>query len=461
MTSSNRDVPSNSGVFEVLLQNALPHWRGGLALAGFVAFVLAVRWLHIASHIYESRLILEQAAAPPGAAPLDSEELERQLHDELTHPAKADAATVAPESVYLRRLPGGELVLLCRADDANTARENCRTASERLQHLGPLRVAAAATLPARPLPPAREALSVVISSTALIGLLCGAVWMLGGALLPRRALSAPRASNPAPPMHRISYAPTARVVMMTSAEEARKDGGGRASEGTSLSTQLVPSQPSDPGQVLPLPVPTNWVVDDDLRGLDSASDLAKLCDELYVAATQGCFVVGVTSEPGSAHRKSRLAAKLAWQLAQGEHARVLLLEVDFAQPKVADVMNFDVPPLSGFSQQLQAHIREGRQAPWVVVRCTGSLCVLAEGKMRTPGMIYSNEFTVALNQLRRHFDLIVADGPAIGSQVDTRAFDDVSDGIVFVTPNGTPSDHAFRTASQWFRAGRVLAAATV
>jgi Mrp family chromosome partitioning ATPase len=245
--------------------------------------------------------------------------------------------------------------------------------------------------------------------------------------------------------------------MATPSKSARASRPAQDRPGTALATIV---DTDDEGTVIPLHVGTDWTMNPELLKLDAASDLAKLRDALCVAATEGCFVVGITSMPEASHLKSRLAAQLAWLLSQTEHARVLLLEVDFAHPNVADVMQLDMPPLSGFSQQLQAHIQEG-QAPWVVMRCTSSLCVLAEGRVRTPGVIYTNEFTVALAQLRRNFDLIVADGPAIGVHVDTRAFDDVADGIVFVTSTSTPVEQALSTASQWFRSRRLMAAATV
>jgi Mrp family chromosome partitioning ATPase len=452
-----KSASSTSGAVETLLRDALSFWRDGLWLSAAIAIGLSVRWLHIASHVYESRATLELSG---------SGGLQEQLP--RLRSAVDTAFPVADKSVILRGLPGGGLALFCRADAAELAREHCAAAVNAVQRGGSARVVQEASLPSRPLPAAPDAAQVVIVTSILIGMLGGASWTLVRVLIAHRPTTqragergAPR-SNPPRPTHRVSYAPAAaRVVMASSAAEARATEGSSDTPDVSPGAALAKIVAADTGSVLAMPVPTTWMMDPDLLRLDSATDLARLRDELCVAATSGCFVVGVTSMPEGAHLKSRLAAQLAWLLAQTEHARVLLIEVDFAHPNVDAVMRIDVPPMSGFSQQLHSNILEGNQSPWVVVRCTESLCVLAEGKLRTPGVIYSNEFTVALAQLRNHFDLIVADGPAIGPHVDTRALDDVADGIVLVTPTDTPAEQALKVASQWFRSSRLLAAASV
>ena len=69
--------------------------------------------------------------------------------------------------------------------------------------------------------------------------------------------------------------------------------------------------------------------------------------------------------------------------------------------------------------------------------------------MRTPGMLYSQQLQPAVAVLRRHFDIIVADGPAIGHSSDVRAFEGICDGIVFVSEDTTPA--SVELADQWFR----------
>jgi hypothetical protein len=59
---------------------------------------------------------------------------------------------------------------------------------------------------------------------------------------------------------------------------------------------------------------------------------------------------------------------------------------------------------------------------------------LAEGVMRMPGLILSNQFAEAVRDLRSYYDFIVLDGPTASLDVDSKALDAVTDGIVTVCP---------------------------
>jgi Mrp family chromosome partitioning ATPase len=191
--------------------------------------------------------------------------------------------------------------------------------------------------------------------------------------------------------------------------------------------------------------------DADLQKLcEQLADLPLLCNQFTGGAAVDCFVVGVTSGPDHRQLKSRLAARLAWLLAQSERARILLLELDLNHPSVDGVMQLAMPPGAGFSQQVQAQLHEDGPAPWTVVRCTPHLSVLAEGRLRTPSVAYFPQFPAALASLRRHYDVIVAAGPAIGNSTDASGISDLVDGIVFAVPIGLSDPKAVATASQWF-----------
>jgi hypothetical protein len=460
MTSSTRSESSTLGVAVARLRDAPRFWRSGVVLAGLVASVLALRWLHIASHVYESRMIVEHSASE-GAAPLDRERIERAVDDpELERSGLRALLATDQSSVIVRTLPGGRFVVLCRAEEPEVAHARCVGASSTLQREAGLRILEAATVAARPLPAAKGASTVVLVSSALFGLLGGTVWMLGRALFVASLAPRPTPKNPIVPAQRVTYAPPPpRVAIMTPSEDAQRPVGSSDDHAGAPQHALATVDPDESAAIIPISIGDDWRLDAEL--LEPAPDLAKLRDELCVAAAQGCFLVGVTSEPACAHLKSRLAAQLAWLLAQTEQARVLLLELDFAHPELDLVMHLDVPPLSGFSQQLQRRLHEGRPAPYLVLRCTPHLSVLPEGRVRTPGVVYSNEFSSALAQLRRHFDVIVANGPTIGHGVEARALDDLADGIVFATSMSTGADQALTTASQRFRNRRLMAAVTM
>jgi Mrp family chromosome partitioning ATPase/capsular polysaccharide biosynthesis protein len=165
----------------------------------------------------------------------------------------------------------------------------------------------------------------------------------------------------------------------------------------------------------------------------------ELRDQLLASAVQGCFVIAVSALPEVGENKSRLSAELALALAESGHPRVLLMEANFHQPCVHRLLGVDMPPQMGFSQQLHARIGGGRER-WTVVECRKSLHVLAEGVMRSPGLLLSKQFETCLSDLRQYYDLIVIDGPPAALEVDCRALDAVADGLLLACPKAGSAD---------------------
>ena len=166
-----------------------------------------------------------------------------------------------------------------------------------------------------------------------------------------------------------------------------------------------------------------------------------LCAQLYSFAVENCFVISVVAVPEATNYKSRVASELALCLAESGHPRILLLEGDLHRPWVGRTMNVDMPMSAGFSQQLgsraQASAREER---WTVMGVSKSLHVLAEGMMRTPGLLLSRQFADCLSELRGYYDFIVIDGPTSSLDVDSGALDAVTDGLITVCPaKGSPA----------------------
>lgn len=183
------------------------------------------------------------------------------------------------------------------------------------------------------------------------------------------------------------------------------------------------------------PVRMGWIPD---PSLDFRAR-RPLSDQLFPLAVERCFVVGVSAVEEARKHKSRIAAELALALAEPRQQRVLLLEADFQWPEVHRTLHIDMPMSLGFSQQLSART-EGRPDGWTVIECSPSLHVLAEGIMRSPGLILSVRFEESILSLRTYYDLIVIDGPSASAEVDTRALAGVVDGAIVVSPAaGAPS----------------------
>ncbi|MET0342973.1 MAG: hypothetical protein ABW252_18345 [Polyangiales bacterium] len=165
--------------------------------------------------------------------------------------------------------------------------------------------------------------------------------------------------------------------------------------------------------------------------------LEELRAEVLTMSPSHCFVVGVSSDAEHSATKSTLAVDLALQLAHSGSRRVLLIEGNATRPMLDRALSLHVPLAAGFSQQM--HRRMTAVAPsWTVLRVAPTLDVLAEGRFRTPGMLYGSVFAVALHELRDHYDVIVADGPVVETSEAAAAFAQVVDGIGYVT-SGLPS----------------------
>ena len=221
------------------------------------------------------------------------------------------------------------------------------------------------------------------------------------------------------------------------------------------------SRPPDPNEediIAPRSAPPSWRVSPAFADPAVQSELNALCEQLLsmVAQQRRCLVVAVTSDAET--NRSRTAARLATMLGADGRARVLLMEADFDFPVLQRLMAIEMPQGSGFSQQMRARVKLEARRPWAVVRCSESLHVLAEGIVRTPGILFSQEFSDAVSELRRCYDLIVLAGPATGGGAEHKPLDAVTDGIVFVVEPGAPLGQALDRAAQWFKRKELVAA---
>ena len=204
-------------------------------------------------------------------------------------------------------------------------------------------------------------------------------------------------------------------------------------------------------------VPLGWSPHPSMLQTGSMTELLTLRDQLYRLAVNGCFVVGVTSSSDGVADKSCVAAQLASLLAGPGKARVLLMESDFDHPSVHRLMRIDMPFSQGFSEQMRKRMSPANRAPWVLFRCAPNLHVLAEGLVRSPGLLSSVQFGEALAELRGYYDVIVSDGPIAATSVDTCAFDALMDGIVLVGPVGSSPSKLLEEASKWFAQKQLMA----
>jgi Mrp family chromosome partitioning ATPase len=157
-----------------------------------------------------------------------------------------------------------------------------------------------------------------------------------------------------------------------------------------------------------------------------------LRDDLLPLSRGRCVVLAVAGPSSARDQKSRVAAELALALSERGACRVLVVEGDFERPAVHRNLRAMPGFSSGFSQQIHARTRSANAPGWLVTRCSPSLDVLAEGAVRSPGLMASKQFEDCFTELRNHYDFIIVDGPPLSADTECRVLDDVSDGLLLV-----------------------------
>ena len=171
---------------------------------------------------------------------------------------------------------------------------------------------------------------------------------------------------------------------------------------------------------------------------------------------EGSFVVSVVS-PGRGEGKTLLAAELAMTLSEADRARVVLVEGNLERPSVASALGLRLPDGAGFSTQVRRHM-SGRSRPWGVVRLGPSLTVLAESGAAAayPAALHSTHFEGALHALRRAYDYVIIDGPAVLGSGDANVLESVSDGVLLVARVAATKGAALSRATAQLGSRRIL-----
>jgi Mrp family chromosome partitioning ATPase len=180
-------------------------------------------------------------------------------------------------------------------------------------------------------------------------------------------------------------------------------------------------------------VPYGWRPNVDL----TAVHITALRDAVLQEASSRQLTIAVTGAAGTS--RTQVAGALALALASSG-VRVLLVEADFDRPELHQLLAISTPPGAGFSQQLMArrHPRSGQQ-PWVVVRCASNLHVLAEGRMRSPGLVASEEFGRAMAELREQHHVVLIHAATLSQPGELRAIGAITQGVVVASSTEAPS----------------------
>ncbi|MGC4093506.1 MAG: hypothetical protein QM756_37535 [Polyangiaceae bacterium] len=164
-----------------------------------------------------------------------------------------------------------------------------------------------------------------------------------------------------------------------------------------------------------------------------------LREELLSLSFQRTLVAGVTGDQAHQTQKARVSVELALALAELGTKRVLLVEGDFFRPAVHRLLGALPQRGEGFSQQIHQRGRNGAPAAWIVTRL-GNLDMLAEGAIRSPGLMNAEDFNACILELRSHYQIIVVNGPLFAPSPEYSAFDASADALLYVMSGGVPQD---------------------
>jgi Mrp family chromosome partitioning ATPase len=207
---------------------------------------------------------------------------------------------------------------------------------------------------------------------------------------------------------------------------AREEPGPPLSEPAASSMPYAAPAPPPPtaSTLIYQDVPSGW-----RTNVDAASPaIASLRDTVLAQVSARRLCVAVTGVGGA--RRAQVAAGLGIALAQAG-LRVLLVEGDSDAPELHQVLGLSMPPGAGFSQQLTARRQDSRR-PWTVMRCSPTLHVLAEGRLRSPGLAASGDFEQALVELREQHHVLVLHAPPQHRTAELRNLRSVTQAVVLV-----------------------------
>jgi Mrp family chromosome partitioning ATPase len=134
-----------------------------------------------------------------------------------------------------------------------------------------------------------------------------------------------------------------------------------------------------------------------------------------------------SAEPGEG--KTTCAINLAMSLGECGRARVLLMEANFRNPRLAPMLGFRPPEC--FSEQLTRH-REQPLDPWSVVEVFWPWLHVAavDPKIGGKPLLDAPAFEIAVARLRPGYDYLVIDSPPILGSADVNLIEDAVDAVL-------------------------------
>jgi capsular exopolysaccharide synthesis family protein len=138
-------------------------------------------------------------------------------------------------------------------------------------------------------------------------------------------------------------------------------------------------------------------------------------------------VAFTSSVPGEG--TSTVAARFVLALRGMRWVRPVLIEANLRNPTVRDL--FDLPPCEGLVELLAEKTTVEKA---VVKAANGSIAMITEGRsLANPQSLFTpRNLSRLLGEVRRHFNCVIIDAPAVTGHPETKVLTSLCDGVVLV-----------------------------
>jgi Mrp family chromosome partitioning ATPase len=155
-----------------------------------------------------------------------------------------------------------------------------------------------------------------------------------------------------------------------------------------------------------------------------------LVAELRQASSDDCLIVAVSAAREPAMLGARLATELAIALALAGDRRLLLIESDFRNPGIAQLLNLPGPEGVDFASELGRRASGSGVEPLSVLICSETLHVLPSAGAPSADLVLTTHFEACWKMTRDYYDIVIVRAPSTSAGVYLTAVADAIDGII-------------------------------
>lgn len=172
-------------------------------------------------------------------------------------------------------------------------------------------------------------------------------------------------------------------------------------------------------------------------------DLLAICDDIGQSCATEAEVALLGAPRESRDSLYASAVAIARRLGQAMPGEVVLVETDFESPGLAQTLSVTLPRGRGFSEQLHARAWSAAASNLILTNPGLGFDALFEGRLRTPGLLWSDQFASVIATLRHSYSVILLIAPSRLTAVDHRALSDVVDSTYVLHAEDDPQGASY------------------